>query len=102
MQQAAAVLRDKAEDKSPAAQAARKIFQQGDARLIARRPVPTGFKLSGSVKGADGRRVRPVLHLDHDGRIIEATCTCEHFRKSRLTQGPCEHMLALRLAHQDK
>jgi hypothetical protein len=88
-----------AEDQNPDAKAARKIFEKGDARLTARRPVSTGYKLSGNVKGSDGNRVRPLLSVDFESRIIEATCTCHKFKHSKLTQGPCEHMLALRLLH---
>lgn len=91
-------LKQAAEEANPQAKEARKIYEKGHARLIARRPVKTGYKLSGSVRGSEGR-VRPLLHVDHDGAIIEATCTCTFFKKFKLTKGPCEHMLALRLAH---
>jgi hypothetical protein len=80
---------------------ARRIFEQDGIRIIARRPVSTGFKLSGSARG-DGPRERPLLHADHEGRIIEGSCTCTFYRKHQLTQGPCEHMLALRLAHMSR
>ncbi|HJK95402.1 MAG TPA: SWIM zinc finger family protein [Polyangiaceae bacterium LLY-WYZ-15_(1-7)] len=93
-----AKLKAAAEEADPKAKAARAIFEAGGARLIARRPVQTGYKLSGSVRGA-GARVRPLLHVDHEGSIIEATCTCAEFEKHKLTKGPCEHMLALRLVH---
>ncbi len=86
------------DDSDPAAKAARAIVQAGDVRIIARRPVKSGYKLSGSARGKDGR-VRPLMSVDHEGQIIEATCTCTHFRKYKLTKGPCEHVLALRLAH---
>lgn len=94
-----------AEEADPKAKAARSIFEAGNARIIARRPVSTGFKLSGSVAarpGEDGGRKRPLLHLDHEGAILEATCTCGYFKKHKLTKGPCEHMLALRLAHMER
>jgi len=97
-QKEVAKLQQAAEDADPKAKDARKIFESGGARIIARRPVSTGFKLSGSVKGG-GSRVRPLLHVDPEGSIIEATCTCGWFKKHKLTKGPCEHMLALRLAH---
>jgi len=82
-----------------AEQAARMIFETGNVRITSRRPVSTGFKLTASAKGSDGGRVRPLLHADHEGHIIEAECTCGFFRKFKLTKGPCEHILALRLAH---
>jgi hypothetical protein len=88
-----------AEEADPKAKAARQVFEAGHARLIARRPVKTGYKLSGSVRGSEDERVRPLIHVDRAGHILEATCTCKFFKKHRLTQGPCEHVLALRLAH---
>jgi uncharacterized Zn finger protein len=71
-------------------------------RIIARRPVTTGYKLSGSAKGKDGVRVRPQIAVDHEGKILEASCTCAFGEKHGITKGPCEHILALRLAHMDR
>ncbi len=82
--------------------AARKIFDLGGIRIIARRPVSTGYKLSGSSRDDDGPRVRPLLHVDQEGRIIEGSCTCTFYKKHQLTHGPCEHILALRLAHMSR
>jgi hypothetical protein len=81
---------------------AQQIFDAGNVRIIMQRPVKTGFKLSGSAKGPDSRRVRPLLSVDKAGKIIEGTCSCEFFRQHKLTKGPCEHLLALRLAHMDR
>jgi hypothetical protein len=82
---------------------AQAIFEQGNVRIIACRPVTTGYKLSGSARGTiDAERVRPQLHVDREGRIVDASCTCAMFRKSQLTKGPCEHILALRLAHMNR
>ena len=82
--------------------AAQAIFQGANVRIIARRPAQHGYKLSGSAKGLDGERVRPQLSVDKAGKIIEGTCSCRFFKKHKLTQGPCEHLLALRLAHMDR
>ena len=100
--QAAALVSQAAEEVNLQAKAARAIYDAGNVKIIARRAVSTGFKLSGSSKGADGIRVRPQLHVDHAGHIIEATCTCEFARKHQLTKGPCEHSLSLRLAHMSR
>ena len=43
-----------------------------------------------------------MLHVDHEGRIIEGSCTCRYYHKHQLTRGPCEHILALRLAHMSR
>jgi hypothetical protein len=91
-----------ASETAPTAKTARAIFTSDNVRIIARRPVPMGFKVSGSARGPDGRRVRPLVELDHDGQIVTATCTCAQFRSHQLTKGPCEHMLALRLAHMSR
>lgn len=87
---------------NPRERAAQAIFDADDVRIIARRPSPLGYKLSGSAKGEDGQRVRPLLSVDKQGKIIEGTCSCAFFKKHQLTQGPCEHLLALRLAHMDR
>jgi hypothetical protein len=82
--------------------AAQEIFDADGIRIIARRPVSTGFKLSGSARGDGGPRVRPLLHVDPEGHIIEGSCTCTSYKKHQLTHGPCEHILALRLAHMSR
>ncbi len=47
----------------------------------------------------DAGRKRPVrLVLDGDERLVEASCQCDYFVRNRLYKGPCEHMLAARLA----
>jgi hypothetical protein len=95
----AAVKSGGAASNNPQEKAAQAIFGASNVRIIARRPTQLGYKLSGSAKGADGERVRPQLAVDKVGKIIEGTCSCSFFRKNKLTQGPCEHLLALRLAH---
>lgn len=97
--EAAAAVKQTPAAAQPQQQSAKNIVAADNVRIIARRPVGTGFKLSGSAKGADGQRVRPLLHVDHAGHIIEASCTCPAYAKAKMTMGPCEHVLALRLAH---
>lgn len=87
----------------PQEKAARKLFDEGNIRVIARRPVSSGYKLSGSARSAtDAERVRPMLHVDKEGLIVEASCTCKSYHRFKLTKGPCEHILALRLAHMSR
>jgi len=87
---------------NPKESAAQSIYDAGNVRIIMQRPTKTGYKLSGTSKGSDGRRVRPLLSIDKVGKIIEGTCSCEFFRQNKLTKGPCEHLLSLRLAHMEK
>lgn len=100
--EAQAALSPAASEKAPAAAAGREIYSSDNVRVIARRPVSSGYKISGSARGRDGARVRPLISVDHQGQIIEAECTCSFFKKHQLTKGPCDHMLALRLAHMQR
>jgi len=55
-------------------------------------------RLTGTARSGD-RRYRAMLVLDADERIADGACECNQFTQHRLRQGPCPHMLALRLAH---
>ena len=101
-QEAAKAVAKATEESDPQAKAARWIFANDQVRIIARRPVTTGYKLSGNARGQTGAQVRPLMNVDQEGKIIEATCTCEYYMKHKLTKGPCEHILALRMAHMSK
>ncbi|MGK9173290.1 hypothetical protein KXR87_08665 [Yokenella regensburgei] len=43
-------------------------------------------------------RYRVSLTLDGDQRLTAGECNCHFYHQNRLRRGPCEHMLALRLA----
>ncbi len=50
---------------------------------------------------ADKREYRTSFTLDDEGRVRGAQCTCHHFRTHGLKEGPCSHLLALRLRYAD-
>lgn len=50
----------------------------------------------------NGRVHETKLTIDADERIVAGQCNCNFFKQNALRQGPCEHMLALRIAHQRK
>lgn len=57
-----------------------------------------GVELVGKIKlRAEKREYRPLLRLNGEGRVLKAECTCPHYRKHALKEGPCEHLIALRL-----
>lgn len=95
----AAVQRGAPSANDPAARAAQAIFDGGHVLITARRPAAEGYKLSGSVKGSDTVRHRPVLIIGAQGAVADASCSCSQQQKHGLTHGACEHVLALRLAH---
>ncbi|MCK6545181.1 SWIM zinc finger family protein [Myxococcota bacterium] len=48
---------------------------------------------------AGGREVE--LGLDADGVMKKGRCDCSHYFKNKLKQGPCRHLLALRMVAMD-
>lgn len=50
---------------------------------------------------ADKREYRSQFTLTDEGRIRGAKCTCHAFRTNGLKEGPCAHLLALRLRFAD-
>lgn len=60
-----------------------------------------GTELTGAVEDLEARRTfTPGFTLDPEGRVRGASCTCLHFKRAGTREGPCEHLLALRLFHQ--
>jgi hypothetical protein len=44
----------------------------------------------------DGKQYYPMIVLDNDERLVEASCNCYFYGHNKLMRGPCKHMLALR------
>ena len=62
--------------------------------------VGEGTRIHGEVVDREAvRSFFPAFTLDLEGRVKEASCGCPPFRRSGLREGPCEHMMALRLAY---
>ncbi len=56
-----------------------------------------GRRIVGIVGDAMARH--PVeLHIDGDERLVSATCSCNFHKTNQLRRGPCEHILAARMA----
>ena len=59
-----------------------------------------GLELTGLVKSErEKEEFRSTLLIDDEGRARKARCSCTFYRKNKLKQGPCEHMIALRIHH---
>jgi hypothetical protein len=57
-------------------------------------------ELHGEIVDKEARRTYAThFTVDSEGRVKDAACTCPLFRRSALREGPCEHLLALRLLH---
>lgn len=61
--------------------------------------VGEGVEIHGEVNDKEAHRgFAPSFTLDLEGRANGATCGCPSFRRAGMREGPCEHMIALRLA----
>jgi hypothetical protein len=59
-----------------------------------------GVEIHGEVIDREAHRsFAPSFTVDLEGRAVNATCGCPAFRRSGMREGPCEHMIALRLAY---
>jgi hypothetical protein len=74
-------------------------FVQANRVTVQAQSLPDGrLKLNGTVKDKNNM-LQPSLVLDRDERLVEANCTCWFHHQNKLRMGPCEHILALRIAH---
>jgi hypothetical protein len=59
-----------------------------------------GRTIEGQVIDARAHRTfHPSFTLDAEQRTSAATCTCSAFRRAGIKEGPCEHMIALRVLY---
>lgn len=74
----------------PAAVTLTKVHDQGSA----------GRAIEGQVVDAAAHRTfYPSFTIDPEGRTTAATCTCSAIRRAGIKEGPCEHMIALRVRY---
>ncbi|MGF1768872.1 hypothetical protein L4D06_15990 [Enterovibrio makurazakiensis] len=55
-----------------------------------------GQELVGTVMD-NAHEYHVALSIDNDQRLVKGECQCHFWHQNKLRQGPCEHMLALRL-----
>ncbi len=57
-----------------------------------------GREIEGQVVDAKAHRTfYPTFTIDREGRTSAASCTCSTVRRAGVKEGPCEHMIALRV-----
>ena len=89
---------DKLRFSNPQEETANQLLQTVTPTIKAEQVPGTGLKLKGSLK-AGKRTYNPELLIDEDERIKTGNCDCSFFIENKLHKGPCEHMLAMRLAY---
>ncbi|MES2264960.1 MAG: SWIM zinc finger family protein [Pseudomonadota bacterium] len=79
------------------AEAARLVALHAVSKETAEAMSDGGIRLGGLARHGE-RQYQVSLRLDADERIVDGACQCNHYNQNRMRQGPCAHMLALRLA----
>lgn len=73
------------------------------AGLVEKRTVEVnqqGMRISAEVLD-NGRIFTPEIRIDADQRLVDGSCGCHFYISNKLKQGPCEHMLAIRITNTD-
>jgi hypothetical protein len=89
---------DKLRFSNPQEETANQLLQTVTPNIKAEQVPGAGLKLKGSLK-VGKRTYNPELLIDEDERIKTGNCDCSFFIENKLHKGPCEHMLAIRLAY---
>ncbi|NUO00440.1 MAG: SDR family NAD(P)-dependent oxidoreductase [Saprospiraceae bacterium] len=82
---------------NPREEAAAKMVEAGLVSETNVEPAGKGTKITALVQDKK-RSHRPELHIDGDERLVKAVCDCSFHQANQLRQGPCEHILAARMA----
>lgn len=92
------LLGGEAGDETPALKADLKV---GDVTITKLHQIGgEGIEIHGEVNDREAlRSFSPRFLIDVEGRVREAWCSCSHFRRAGMREGPCEHMIALRIAY---
>lgn len=86
---------------SPQEEKANRLIKENKVEVKAEELAEGKIQLSGSVQ-EKYRTYQPTLIIDADDRIVQATCDCNFYSMNKLRKGPCEHILALRMAFNKK
>lgn len=76
---------------NPELTGARELLLKSDPQVESVERTERSMLVVGTVESA-----RVEIMVDLDGRIRRGKCTCGHFRKYGIRNGPCRHMVALR------
>ena len=76
--------------------AARQLYQDSAVKSKTARRIE-GTTLEGTVSDKSSK-YKVTAFIDPDDRLVTASCTCNFFQQNKLRQGPCPHILALRMS----
>jgi hypothetical protein len=84
---------------NPKEAAATKLAEHGKTTFTSQVIPGVGLQLEGTVT-PERRTYHPVIIIDNDERLSTGHCDCSDYIANKLYKGPCEHMLALRMAYE--
>ncbi|WP_028664097.1 SWIM zinc finger family protein [Runella zeae] len=85
---------------NPREEAARLLIKNNNIHINAQSS-SDGLSMSATIKSG-GRTFKPSLFIDNDERLVQARCDCDFYISNKLYKGPCEHVLATRIAYIEK
>ena len=84
---------------SPQEEAAYKMIERNKVKMSSQ-AVPDGVQLKGFAVTRSGT-YHPQMVIDSDNRMTNTSCDCSFFRENQQFKGPCEHLLAIRIAYKE-
>lgn len=85
---------------NPREEKAEQLVNEGKASLDHRHITADGYvELHGRVDDKGKERTLQLV-FDLDGRMVDASCNCYFYKRNRLMQGPCEHMISISKLYQ--
>lgn len=90
---------DKLRFASAREESATRFLIQNNVQITSKKTDDAGtVTLQGSVKDKD-KTFTPSMVIDRDERMMKAVCSCNWHQQHKLFQGPCEHILAVRMMY---
>lgn len=87
---------DKLRFANPRDEAATRFLDANAVRIARIRRQGDRVTIEGKL--SDKKELETSLTLDGDQRLVEGECACNWHQQNKLYKGPCEHILALRMA----
>lgn len=76
---------------------ATRLLDSDHIRITSRQLAEGAVEVKATIRQRN-RSFEPTLIIDSDQRLFKAECSCNFFQQNKLYKGPCEHMLAARMA----
>jgi predicted nucleic acid-binding Zn finger protein len=82
---------------SPQEENATRLLNADLVKIVENSRSDSTINVRGTVRD-NAQKYQVAFTVDDDLRMTNATCECNHYLQNKLFKGPCEHILALRMA----